>query len=516
MRRWRVWLAVAGAVLVVLGAHWIRRGELPRREIVLQAGNCRLPVTILGPAANIKPAGAAIILHGLSANRRIMLYLGQDFAGHGFRAYLPDLPGHGDNTQPFSFARAEDCAGEAVAALLRDEGLDPMKTVLLGHSMGGEIAVRMADKIPLAATIAISPAPMVMPQRMPSNLLVFSAQLDVWQLKDQAAALQRAAGGERTASQDFAQKRAFDLINVPLATHTSILDSRAVAQRAELWAMQALVPQADPKTLALNLDLSTYGTFGRGRMRMIGAALGLLGIGLILPLCVAVTSRAAGAAAMTPEGATPKLWLVLGEGMIGAMAGVLLLVKINLLGFVHLYAGDYLASEAFVMAVVLFVFNRAEARKIFWLRPRALFASAVLAFVALLVFGAWFNWEIADLWLNAPRWVRFAELLPFACVFCYAEETALGSPELTRPSAARFGAFLALRFEIWLACVIGLFVLASSQILLPILVVQFGAFSAVQGLVSQALRRRTGSATAAALFGAILTAWFVAAVFPIT
>ena len=517
MRRWRVWLAIAGAVLVALGAHWIRRGELPRRDIVvLQAGDCRLPVTIFSPPADIKPAGSVIILHGLSANRRIMLYLGQDFAGHGFRAYLPDLPGHGDNTQAFSFARAEDCAGEAVAALLRYDRLDPMKTVLLGHSMGGEIAVRMADKIPLTATIAISPAPMVMPRRMPSNLLVFSAQFDVWQLKDQAAALRKAAGGDRLGAQDFAQKRAFDLVNVPLATHTSMLDDHGVAHSAELWALQALVPQADPKTLALNLDLSTYETFGRGRMRMIGAAFGLLGIGLMLPLCVAVTSRAAGAAAITSEGATPNLWLVLGEGMIGAMAGVLLLVKIKLLGFIHLYAGDYLASEAFVMAVVLLVFNRAEARKIFWLRPRALFASAVLAFVALLAFGAWFNWEIADLWLNAPRWVRFVELLPFACVFCYAEETALGPAESARFPAARFGTFLALRFEIWLACVVGLFVLASGQILLPILIVQFGAFSIVQGIVSQALRQRTGSATGAALFGAILTAWFVAAVFPIT
>jgi len=63
---------------------------------------------------------------------------------------------------------------------------------------------------------------------------------------------------------------------------------------------------------------------------------------------------------------------------------------------------------------------------------------------------------------------------------------------------------------------VAFFALASGQILLPILVVQFALFSAAQGLVSDALRRRTGSLAAAALFGAILTAWFVAAVFPIT
>lgn len=516
MKRWQVWLAIAGAVFIAIGAHWILEGELPRRDIVLQAGNCRLPLTVFGPPSNIRPAGFVIIVHGLSANRRIMFYLGQDFAGHGIRAYLPDLPGHGDNTQPFTFASAEDCATQTVAALMSEDSLDPEKTILLGHSMGGEIAVRMADKIPLAATIAISPAPMVMPRRMPSNLLVFSAQFDVWQLKHQAAALQNAAGGDRTSPQDFAQERAFDLVEVPFATHTSMLTDRAVAHRAELWAMQALLPQADPKTLALNLDLGTYSTFGRGRMRLAGAVFGLIGLAIILPLCIAIAGKAGGEAAEPIEQTTPSRWIVLGEGMIGAMFGVLLLMKVNLLGFIHLYAGDYLASEALVMAIVLLLFNRSAARTAFSARPRSLVAAGALAFAFLLAFGAWFNWEIADLWLNAPRWVRFAELLPFACIFLFAEQAALGLVGSGKKRATRFGVFLALRFEIWLACIVAFFVLASGQILLPILVVQFGVFSVAQGVVSDALRRRTGSAAAAALFGAILTAWFVAAVFPIT
>ncbi|HKQ87111.1 MAG TPA: hypothetical protein VJS43_10105, partial [Candidatus Acidoferrales bacterium] len=206
----------------------------------------------------------------------------------------------------------------------------------------------------------------------------------------------------------------------------------------------------------------------------------------------------------------------LGEGMIGAMFGVLLLVKVNLLAFIHLYAGDYLASEALVMAVVLVLFNRAAIRNAFSARPRPLVVAGALAFVSLLAFGAWFNWEISDLWLDAPRWLRFAELLPFACVFLFVEQAILGPVGSGKRRLVRFAVFLALRFEIWLACVIAFFVLASGQILLPILVMQFGIFSAAQGLVSDALRLRTGSATAAALFGAILTAWFVAAVFPIT
>ena len=520
MKRWEILFAICGAILLLLGAHWIRQGELPRRTVLVPSGICHTPVTIFDPPPGVSPAGSIIVFHGLSANRRIMFYLGQDFAGHGIRAYLADLPGHGDNTDPFTFARAQLCAEAAVATLTSSGHLDPAKTVLLGHSMGGEIAVRMADQAPVAATIAISPAPMVMPHRMPSNLLVFSAQFDVWQLKNQATVLQTAAGGDRFASQDFAQERAFELVHIPLATHTSMLDDRAVAHRSELWAMEALFPQTDVKTLALNLDLSTYGTFGRGRLRLAGAIFGLIGIGMLLPLAIAMAAKAAGAPrtpTLEPEpNGKCRIGVLLGEEAIAAMIAVLLLTIGTPLRFIHLYAGDYLASEALIFAAILLLFHRAVAGRLFSLQVRPLLAAAALGVATFLAFGSWFNWEISDLWLNTPRWLRFSELLPVACVFCYAEEVVLGPLGSGKSRARRFCMFLALRFEIWLAVIVGFFVLASGEILLPILVMQFAAFSIAQRLATDALLRRTRSATASALFGAILASWFVAAVFPIT
>jgi pimeloyl-ACP methyl ester carboxylesterase len=528
MKRWEILLACAGAILLLLGAHWIREGELPRRDIVLQQGACHTPITVLDPPAGIAPAGSAIVLHGLSANRKVMFYLGQDFAGHGFRTYLLDLPGHGDNTDPFSFGRAEECARVTVETLTRTRQIDPAKTVLIGHSMGGAIAIRMADRIPVAATIAISPAPMVAPRRMPANLLVFSAQFDVWQLTRQAAALQQAAGGVRTSQDDFAQRRAFDLVHVALATHTSMLDDRTVAHRSELWAMQTLFPQTDQKTLALNLDLGTYGTFGKGRLRLAGSITGLIGIALLLPLCIALAARMAGrvagpiadpipnnVAAPAPPSAR-GYGVVLAETAIASLGGVILLMLGVPLRFLRMYAGDYLASIAIIVAIALLFFNRSAARAVLSANARQLIALGALAFTVFLAFGGWFNWEIADLWLNAPRWLRFWALLPFACIFCYAEEVVLGPLGFGRQRAVRFVIFLLLRLEIWLACLFAFFVLGSGQILLPILVVQFALFSIAQRLAADALLRRTDSVTATAFFGAILAAWFVAAVFPIT
>ena len=60
---------------------------------------------------------SVILIHGLSANRRLMTYLGEDFAGHGIRAFLVDLPGHGDSTDSFTFGRAQQCATAAVDSL---------------------------------------------------------------------------------------------------------------------------------------------------------------------------------------------------------------------------------------------------------------------------------------------------------------------------------------------------------------------------------------------------------------
>src|SRR5271156_5129255 len=206
---WTVILAVAGVVLLAIGARWIRVAELPKQEIVLTAGGCDNPVTVLQPPAGVQAAGGVVLIHGLSANRRLMMYLAEDFAGHGFESYAMDLPGHGDSKDRFSFARAQNCATAAEEALTQAHAIDPKTTILVGHSMGGTIAIRMADRDPVAATIAISPGPTVPPKRMPTNLLVFSASADLKILKEAATNLLDLAGGTRTAPDDFAQRRAF-------------------------------------------------------------------------------------------------------------------------------------------------------------------------------------------------------------------------------------------------------------------------------------------------------------------
>jgi pimeloyl-ACP methyl ester carboxylesterase len=529
MKLWQLILAIIGVVFLALGSRWIRVAELPKQEIWLDAGGCQTPMTVLDPPVDVKPAGSVVLLHGLAANRRLMMYLAEDFAGHGFRAYAIDLPGHGDSRDAFSFARAQDCATAAVESLIHSGQLDPKTTILLGHSMGAAIAIRMADRDPLAATIALSPAPMTTPQRMPANLLVFSASADLGILKRVAQGLSDAAGGQRTAPEDFVQQRAFELRRLARSTHTSLLSDRRVAHDSESWAMRALFPDIAAETLTLNLDLATYETFGRGRRRLAGGVLGFLGILLLFPMIVTLAAKLAVPAPsrdsaalqsessqIEPPGNHPSARLLLTEGVVFAMFGVLLLVLGVPLKFLHLYTGAYLASLLLIVGILLLIFNFGFAMEYAALHIRPLAVAAALGFATFLAIGAWLNWQLDDAWLNAPRWLRFAGLLPVTWIYCFAEEVVLGPVHHGLERAVRFAVFLLLRAELFFACTLAWYLFASGQVLIPLLFVYLAAFSVLQRLATDALRVRTASATAAALFGAILASWFIASVFPLT
>jgi pimeloyl-ACP methyl ester carboxylesterase len=513
---WESALAVTGIVFLVLGTKWVRSGELPEQQIVIETGACHTPATILNPRITNEPPGTVIVLHGLSANRRIMIYLASEFAGHGLQVYSLDLAGHGDDTDAFSFAKAAECATAAVESLSRSGKIDPSKTILLGHSMGAAIAIAMADHIPVSGTIALSPAPMVLPQRMPSNLLVFSGQYELAILHRAAEALLHASGGTRARPEDFAQKRAFDLRYVTGGTHTSLIMDRNVAHQSERWIMQCLFPEIPPETLALNLDLAPYAVANKGRHRLAGSVLGLIGILLLFPFCATLLASAAGAPRAEPLVDHPPYALSLAEVAVAALGGVLALTLGIPLKFLHIYAADYFFSVLLIVGLVLLFFNRDRIKEIWPPSARSSTIGAIFALAVFLSLGAWLNWQLADAWLNGPRWMRFAAILPITLIFCGAEELVLGPLQSGKRRALRFAVFLLLRLEIFLACTLAYYQLRSGQVLIPLLAVFLALFSIMQRLGADALRKRTSSAAAALLFSAILAAWFVAAVFPLT
>src|SRR6516165_1531417 len=164
MRRKTALLALSGILLLVLGAlltfYASRRYAVHR--YVVDAGSCRMNVDVVQRADVLASAdaGAVVLFHGISANKLIMLYLARSFAELGLRVYVPDLPGHGRSPGPFTPVQAEACAASFVRGLAARGMIVPGQTILAGHSMGGAMALRIAEKIRPAGVIAISPAPM--------------------------------------------------------------------------------------------------------------------------------------------------------------------------------------------------------------------------------------------------------------------------------------------------------------------------------------------------------------------
>jgi pimeloyl-ACP methyl ester carboxylesterase len=519
MKRREWFLATVGVMLLLFGYFLDREWRLPEHEEIL-VGKCRTPVRMLGTLREPSRADV-VILHGLGANARVMDAIAQALAGADMGVYAMDLPGHGNNTEPFSLSRTESCAAEAIQALESKSEIQLGQTVLLGHSMGGALAIRMADYFPTAATVAISPAPMYAesgmppgtimfspPRRMPANLLIFVAQFDFPYAKDSARRLVRAAGGERYKEpEDFVQRRAVRLVEESGATHTSLIHSTAVWNLILNRWLEPFLPM-----LSQGYFLNSW---------FWGGVVGIAGLMCLFPIAASVASRNLGAR----EAEALEEKALVGALLRWTVAGLFAVSALNFtvpLKFLHMYNGDYLASCLLVAGILLCALFWSTQRKSGGLKPpppwRAIAAGAVLGMATMLVFGAWMNWALTDMWLNATRWMRFPVILLACLPYAFAEEWALGAPRAGNwlVKTRRYLLFIALRLLVWLSILFALYVYSSGQILLSVLVFYMGVFSLLTRLGADAVRRRTGSPAGAAVFTAILMAWFIAAVFPIT
>jgi pimeloyl-ACP methyl ester carboxylesterase len=519
MKRREWFLATAGVSLLLFGYFVDRQWRLPEHEEIL-VGKCRTPVRMMGTLRDPSRADV-VILHGLGANALVMDAIAQALAGADMGVYVLDLPGHGNNTEPFSLSRTESCAAETIQALVSRGEIQLGQTVLLGHSLGGALAIRLADYFPTAATVAISPAPMYAesgmppgtilfspPRRMPANLLIFVAQFDFPYAKDSARRLAHAAGGERYKEpEDFVQRRAVRLVEASGATHTSLIHSTDVWNLILNRWLEPFLPM-----LSQGYILNSW---------FWGGVIGIAGLICLFPTAASVASHILG----TSEAEARQEKAVGGALLRWTVAGLFAVSALNItlpLKFLHMYNGDYLASGLLVAGIVLCAFlwrkqkeSESHTPAIPW---RAVAVGGVMGMATMLAFGAWMNWTLTDTWLNAARWIRFPVVVLACLPYAFAEEWALGAPSAGNwlVKIRRYFLFIALRLLIWLSILFALYIYSSGQILLSVLVFYMGVFSIFTRLGADAVRRRTCSLAGAAVFTAILMAWLIAAVFPLT
>lgn len=497
--------ALTGVLLVITGFWLAFPKTYQERTYLIPAGGCRLETTIFEKKDGA-PKGTVLLLPGLVANKKVMAFLAGGFAEQNLRVFVPDLPGHGHSPGPFSPQRAQDCAEALLSGLVSRGMVNPDRTIVAGHSMGGAIALRVGAKIPVAGVVAISPAPMraaygVQPEMllyqdpgpMPQHFIVIDGSLEPVAMRANAADL------VTSHKSDAAQFRL-----IPHATHVSLLFSHSAVRAMQDWTTNTLQLTGSPGMPSLRA--------------LYGGIAGFIGLLLLAnPFLRELTGKKQNSETEQKEieiGNSVPWPRMLFEFAVGALLIVILLRFWNPLRSIHLFEGDYLAGFLLLLGVPLFLLRWNFLREHFlhWKAglPAALFAGLILV----LLFTAWLELSIYEAWLTPAKWLRFPFLLLAFLPYHFAEEIALG-PAASQSAWRRFAAGLSLRAVAWAALAVGVLYLHSGEILMVLLLPYFILLHVLQRRGMDIVHQETGSAVASAAFGAILLAGFCLVIFPV-
>ncbi len=506
MKHKSAWQAAVGMGLLVLGALLAFFPSLgyQQRHVIAATSGCRVDLIILqkkdaaGPAEN---SGAVVLFHGLSANKFIMTYLARSFAQLGLTVFVPDLPGHGRTPGPFTPQGAQDCAASLLRGLEGRGMIVPDRTILAGHSMGAAIALRVAPGFRPAGVIALSPAPMKaehgvtpekmlyqnVPQILP-NTLISAGKFEPEGLAANAADLVPANNADPSIR----------FYSLPGQSHVSVLFSTGAARMVQTWAAGVL-------------HLPNSGALP-SRVFLLGGVLGFVGIVVLAgPFLRELTTVVPGGEPR--DAAVPSPVRTCVEALGISLIAVSLLRYLHPLKMLGLFEGDYLAGFFLLVGLGLIVLHPKLALKNFRAKPGAVLAAAFAALILHLLVTGWFDLTITGAWLNLQRWERFPVFFVAAFLFLYGLETVLGP--VTEPQTRLRLDLLALLLA-WMCLGIGTFHLHSGQILVVLLAPYFALFFLLTRLGARLVRTRTASATAAAVFGAILLAGFCLVLFPVS
>lgn len=196
----------------------------------------------------------AILLHGFSGNRVMMRMIALALAESGFICASVNLRGHGSSEGVMGGRDDFVKDIQAVILSLREKGLeDPIRIVLLGHSMGGGVVLNPKSQVEaVVATIGVTPVsfPKWVNTTTPKNLLLIISTGDtVINAMDVKQTFYKAVNGTREFNETHnIHGTARKLFVIEGVNHLNILYNEAVISEIVAWSTKYVFGEAQALT----------------------------------------------------------------------------------------------------------------------------------------------------------------------------------------------------------------------------------------------------------------------------
>ncbi len=455
-----------------------------------------------------------LLLPGYGANRRQLLHLAEVLASAGVDVYVVDFPGRGDSNgsasphapegpQPDMATPNESRAALSVLHHLENEkGVSRDRLIIVGHSLGGGVALDVARRELPAATISLAGLERPVQPGRPRNLLLITARLEIPPLRRAADTMYARAGRGSAARREF------------LSTHSTLPYSSGVQQAIVEWANRAvpgarleIPPWLNEELLALELALVFF------LAALFFPLAGLAAWWLTQEPLGEVVSESRISSWSPPH--------VAGYALLAGLASVSALSLLDWLGwgvplrFLHLSDGDYLVSTMLLSTVWLLPLLRQPPWARDWreVGGNGLVAATLAAYI-IVVSGGFVTWQLFDLWPTVSRWGRLVLLLPLLFPFALGEELLRRTFSKHRDHSA-LTAFLLWRLALLGSVAYGILLLRSGQGMILIHALPLFLLSLIEYYFAETLHRALQSTYACAVLKTLLIAWFLAAFFPL-
>jgi pimeloyl-ACP methyl ester carboxylesterase len=404
--------------------------------------------------------GRVLVVHGLDVSKETVGLFSSALADGGFDAYAIDLPGHGDSKVGFQ----TDLAQQAISNAKRYLG---EKIVVVGHSMGAGLLLDLAETEQFSTMVLLSPPPISIAEIHAERVLIATDRMDIPRIRSFVPI---------AADIGSPNVEAWDL---PWGGHSALIHNPAYVRQIVEW-------------------LGGDGTKARTTSRLVW---------LILMFGAAVVFGLSLLPGRPLEFVDVPASTVFARYIVAFGVGLLVLKFVNPMGWVRLFATDYLVGFFFVAGLC----SLAMGGNIKTQRHREGIATAMLAAVFVIgVPGFLIVSRALHVSLSDGRWWRFPCFAIAAFPFFMSDELTIRhiQPRWKSEMVALLTRILLLAFLLT-----GVLTINRGDAFLVLIAPLITVFWIALWFASGVIHRHTKNPLAAAMFAAILQGWAFAAWF---